>query len=37
MRSLKAWVKDKLRLQEEVNFETGTTPADLNKAIEEAS
>ena len=37
MISLKDWVKDKVRLQEEAEFETGTTWAELIKAIEEAS
>ena len=37
MISLKDWVKDKLRLQEEVKFETGTTQAEFIKAIEESS
>ena len=37
MISLKDWMKDKARLQEEVEFETGTTRSDLIKAIEEAS
>ena len=37
MISLKDWVKDKVRLQEEAEFETGTTRAEFIKAIEEAS
>ena len=37
MISLKDWVKEKLRLQEEAEFETGTTRAEFIKAIEEAS
>ena len=37
MISFKDWVKDKLRLQEEVEFETGTTRSESIKAIEEAS
>ena len=37
MISLKDWVKDKVRPQEEAEFETGTTWADFIKAIEEAS
>ena len=32
MISLKDWVKDKVRLQEEAEFETGTTQADFIKA-----
>ena len=34
MISLKGWVKDKLRLQEEVEFETGTSRDEFIKAIE---
>ena len=34
---LKDWVKDKVWLQEEAEFETGTTRAEFIKAIEEAS
>ena len=37
MISLKDWVKDKVRIQEEVGFETGTTRAEFIKEIEEAS
>ena len=37
MISLKDWVKDKVRLQEEAEFETGTTQAEFIKAIKEAS
>ena len=37
MISLKGRVKDKVRLQEEAEFETGTTRAEFIKAIEEAS
>ena len=37
MISLKDWVKDKVRLQEEVEFKTGTIQAEFIKAIEEAS
>ena len=37
MISLKDWVKDKVRLQEESEFETGTTRAECIKSIEEAS
>ena len=37
MISLKGWVKDKLRLQEEVEFETGTSRDEFIKAIEESS
>ena len=37
MISLKDWVKDKVRLQEEAEFETGTTRAEFIKAIEESS
>ena len=37
MISLKGWVKDKGRLQEEADFETGTTRAEFIKAIEEES
>ena len=37
MISLKDWVKDKVQLREEAKFETGTTQAELIKAIEEAS
>ena len=36
MISLKDWVKDKVRLQEEADFETGTTRDEFIKAIEEA-
>ena len=36
MISLKDWVKDKVWLQEEAEFETGSTRADFIKAIEEA-
>ena len=36
MISRKDWVKDKVRLQEEAEFETGTTRAEFIKAIEEA-
>ena len=36
MISLKDWVKDKVRLQEEAEFETGTTRAESIKATEEA-
>ena len=35
--SLKYWVKDKVRLQEEAEFETGTNRAEFIKSIEEAS
>ena len=35
--SLKNWMKDKLRIQEEVKFETGTTWVEFIKAIEESS
>ena len=34
---LKDWGKDKVRLQEEPEFETGTTRAEFIKSIEEAS
>ena len=34
MVSLKDWVKDKVRLQEEVEFETGTTRDEFIKAFE---
>ena len=34
---LKYWVKDKVQLQAEVDFETGTTQYEFIKAIEEAS
>ena len=37
MISLKDSVKDTVRFQEEVKFETGTTQAEFIKAIEEAS
>ena len=37
MISLKDWVKDKVLLQEEAEFETGTTRAEFIKAIEESS
>ena len=37
MISLKDWVKDKVRLQVESKFETGTTQDEFIKAIEEAS
>ena len=37
MISLKDWVKEKVRLQEEFKFEIGTTRSELIKAIEEAS
>ena len=37
MISLKDWVKDKVRLQEKYEFETGTTRAECIKSIEEAS
>ena len=37
MISLKDWVKDKVRLQEKTEFETGTTQAEFIKAIEESS
>ena len=37
MISLKDWVRDKVGLQEEAEFETGTTWAEFIKAIEEAS
>ena len=37
MISLKDSVKDKVRFQEEVEFETGTTWAEFIKAIEESS
>ena len=37
MISLKDWVKEKVRLQEEAEFETGTTRDEFIKAIEEAS
>ena len=37
MISLKEWVKDKVQLQEEVDFETRTTRSEFIKAIEEAS
>ena len=37
MISIKDWVKDKVRIQEEAYFETGTTRAEFIKAIEEAS
>ena len=36
MISLKNWVKDKVRLKEEAEFETGTTWAEFIRAIEEA-
>ena len=36
MVSLKDWMKDKVRLQEEAEFETGTTRAEFIKAIKEA-
>ena len=36
MISLKDWVKEKVRLQEEAEFETGTTRAESIKATEEA-
>ena len=36
MISLKDWVKKKVRLKEEVDFETGTTRDEFIKAIEEA-
>ena len=34
MISLKDWVKDKVRLQEEAKFETGTIRAEFIKSIE---
>ena len=37
MISLKDWVKEKLRLQEEAEFETRITRAEFIKSIEEAS
>ena len=37
MISLNDWEKEKVRLQEEVEFETRTTRAEFIKAIEEAS
>ena len=37
MISLKDWVKDKVRIQEEVEFETRTNQAEFIKTIEEAS
>ena len=37
MISLKEWVKEKVQLQEEAKFETGTTRAEFIKAIAEAS
>ena len=37
MISLMDWVKDKVRLQEKAEFETGTARAEFIKAIEEAS
>ena len=37
MISIKDWVKDKVRLQEEVEFETETTWAEFIKDIEEES
>ena len=37
MISLKDWVKDKLRLQEEAEFETRTTRSEFIKTIKEAS
>ena len=37
MISLKDWVKDKVRLQEEAEFETRTPRAEFVKAIEDAS
>ena len=37
MISLKDWVKYKLQLQEEAEFETRTTRAEFIKAIEESS
>ena len=37
MISLKDWVKDKVRIQEEAEFETETNRAEFIKAIEEAS
>ena len=37
MISLKDWVKDKVRLQEEADFETGTTRAEFIKSIKETS
>ena len=37
MISLKYWVKDKVRLQEEAEFEIRTTRAEFIKATEEAS
>ena len=37
MISLKDWVKDNIRLQDEAKFESGTTRAEFIKAIEEAS
>ena len=37
MISLKDWVKDKVWLQEEAEFETRITQAEFIKAIEEAS
>ena len=35
MIALKDWVKEKVRLQEEAGFETGTTWAEFIKAIKE--
>ena len=35
MISLKDWVKEKLQLQDEDDFKTGTTRAEFIKAIEE--
>ena len=37
MISLKYWVKEKVQLQEEFEFETGSTRAEFIKTIEEAS
>ena len=37
MISLQDWVKDKVRLQEEAEFETQTTRAEFIKSIAEAS
>ena len=37
MISLNDWVKEKVLLQQEADFETGTTRADFIKTIEEAS
>ena len=36
MISLRDWVKDKVQLQEEADFETGTTRAEFIKVVKEA-